>query len=158
MRPEARFTSSFGFIARSWRRIINTALTRFGLSEATALPLVHLGRVGGGITQIELANHLGIGGPSLVRALDRLVAAGYIDRCDDPADKRVKRIRLTPDGEEITARIEAEIDRLRAIVMKDISAEELAVSLSVLERFRTAIDQLETQPAVIAGEAEEPRS
>ncbi len=51
-----------------------------------------------GLSQRELAEGMGIGGPALVRHIDRLEAEGFVERTRDPNDRRVMRITLTPGG------------------------------------------------------------
>jgi MarR family transcriptional regulator for hemolysin len=51
-----------------------------------------------GLSQRELAHDMAIGGPALVRHLDRLEAEGLVERTRDQADRRVMRITLTPAG------------------------------------------------------------
>ncbi|WP_227834009.1 MarR family winged helix-turn-helix transcriptional regulator [Nocardia macrotermitis] len=46
-------------------------------------------------------------------AVDRLVAAGYAERADDPADARRRIVRLTPRGLDALARSAAIFDRIR---------------------------------------------
>jgi MarR family transcriptional regulator for hemolysin len=146
-RPSVRLTSSLSPLARSWRRAVDVALMRFGVSEAIAAPLVHLGRSGGGITQVELAARVGIGGPSLIRLLDRLVASGLVSRQVDPADRRARRLYLTGSGEDLFHRIEAVIDGLRESLLAGIAPEEIDTCVRVLERLAAACDRLDACPA-----------
>jgi MarR family transcriptional regulator for hemolysin len=81
-------------------------LAPFGLTEATAVPLVSISRIGEGVRQNALAEALRIEGPSLVRVLDHLCAAGLVERREDCADRRAKTLHLTETGRETTARIE----------------------------------------------------
>lgn len=151
-RSSVRLTSSLSPLARSWRRAVDGALRRFGVSEAIAAPLVHLGRSGGGITQVELAARVGIGGPSLIRLLDRLVASGLVSRQVDPADRRARRLFLTESGEALFHRIETVIDALRGAALAGVSPEELDVCVGVLERLGAALERLDASaPAVDDG-------
>jgi hypothetical protein len=61
-------------LARIYRREVNRALAEHGLSDAKALPVLHIARAGGGLRQGVLAEELGVEGPSLVRILDQLCA------------------------------------------------------------------------------------
>ncbi len=45
------------------------------------------------LNQRQLADRLGIEGPTLVRHIDRLVADGLVRRVRDPQDRRVSRVR-----------------------------------------------------------------
>lgn len=120
---------------RQWRRTVERELGSFGLSDATAAPLLWAGRLGGGVRQVTLASHVGIEGPSLVRLLDQLAAAGFIERRDDPTDRRAKTIWLTPDGEALAARIEAILEGVRARVLAGFDRADLEVALRLLEAF-----------------------
>ena len=48
-----------------------------------------------GVTQAELARHVAIEPPTLVRTIDRMVRDGFVTREPDPRDGRVSRIHLT---------------------------------------------------------------
>jgi DNA-binding MarR family transcriptional regulator len=81
-----------GQVARRWRALIDTRLKVFGLTDATWRPLLHLSKLPAPPRQTDLADSLGIEGPSLVRLLDTLERDGYIVRCAD-SDRRTKTIR-----------------------------------------------------------------
>ena len=55
----------------------------------------------------ELAGEIGLSVPATGRAVDGLVRAGLVSRSEDEADRRVKRLALTAQGDEIIARISA---------------------------------------------------
>lgn len=130
-----RLTALLLQASRRWRRLAEEALAAHGLSEARAAPLVWLGRLGGGVRQVTLAQHIGIEGPSLVRLLDQLEAAGLVERRDDPEDRRAKTLWLTPEGETRTRRIEQVLMELREQRLQDISDEEIAAALRVFRAF-----------------------
>ncbi len=108
-------------------------MTEHGLSEARAAPLIWVGRLGGGVRQVVLAAHIGIEGPSLVRLLDQLEAAGLLERRDDPEDRRAKTIWLTPEGEALTERVEHVLMELRERLLQDISDADIAATLRVFQ-------------------------
>lgn len=130
-----RLTALLLQASRRWRRLAEEALAAHGLSEARAAPLVWLGRLRGGVRQVTLAQHIGIEGPSLVRLLDQLEAAGLVERRDDPEDRRAKTLWLTPEGEIRTRRIEQVLMELREQRLQDISDEEIAAALRVFRAF-----------------------
>ncbi|MCM2290950.1 MarR family transcriptional regulator [Allorhizobium sp. BGMRC 0089] len=130
------FTARLLTNARLWRRHIDAALVQHGLSEACAAPLIWISRLGGGIRQIALAEHVGIEGPSLVRLLDQLEGRGLVERRDDPNDRRAKGLWLTEAGETMAARIEALFDDERETVLSGISPEELTLFLKILDQMQ----------------------
>jgi MarR family transcriptional regulator, transcriptional regulator for hemolysin len=78
---------------------------------------------------------VGIEGPSLVRLLDQLCAAGLVRRDEDPDDRRAKTISLTDEGRAVTAKMEDDLRALRARVLKGVSRAELETTLRVLNAF-----------------------
>ncbi|WP_414439290.1 MarR family winged helix-turn-helix transcriptional regulator [Burkholderia sp. 22PA0099] len=124
--------------ARKWRRTSDTVLTAYHVSEACATPLLIAGRLGEAVRQVTLAEHVGIEGPSLVRLLDQLCAAGLARRDEDPDDRRAKTVTLTDEGRAVTARMEDDLRALRARVLKSVSREDLETTLRVLNAFSEA--------------------
>ncbi|GAA0404609.1 hypothetical protein Acor_23850 [Acrocarpospora corrugata] len=53
----------------------------------------------------DLARELGIGLGTVTGIVDRVVAQGLATRHEDPADRRVRRVELTPAGRHLTAQI-----------------------------------------------------
>ena len=102
------------------------------LTEATALPLLLIGRLGGDLRQTALADALGVEGPSLVRLLDQLGEAGLVTRREDPTDRRAKVLALTPEGQARAAAIEARFESLREAVFGDLGDDDLRAALRVL--------------------------
>ncbi|MBN3728512.1 MarR family winged helix-turn-helix transcriptional regulator [Burkholderia sp. Ac-20379] len=128
--------------ARKWRRSSDTVLTAYNVSEACATPLLIAGRLGEAVRQVTLAEHVGIEGPSLVRLLDQLCAAGLARRDEDPDDRRAKTVTLTDEGRAVTARMEEDLRALRARVLKSVSREDLETTLRVLNAFSEAGERI----------------
>ncbi|WP_342111134.1 MarR family winged helix-turn-helix transcriptional regulator [Methylobacterium sp. SI9] len=125
------YTQALQTAGRQWRRAANTIAEAHGLSDAVALPLVVIGRLSGEPRQNALAEAVGIEGPSLVRLLDQLAAAGLVVRREDPSDRRAKVLALTPQGRDVVARVEVALKALRAEVFAGISQADLEASLRV---------------------------
>lgn len=130
-------SSTLVVAARKWRRTIHGALTAYNVSEACAAPLLTAGRLGEAVHQVTLAEHVGIEGPSLVRLLDQLCAAGLVRREEDPEDRRAKTISLTDAGLAVTAQMESELRALRERVLKGVTRADLEATLRVLNAFNT---------------------
>jgi MarR family transcriptional regulator, transcriptional regulator for hemolysin len=130
-------SSTLVLAARKWRRTIHGALTAYNVSEACAAPLLTAGRLGEAVHQVTLAEHVGIEGPSLVRLLDQLCAAGLVRREEDPEDRRAKTISLTDAGLAVTAQMESELRALRERVLKGVTRADLEATLRVLNAFNT---------------------
>jgi MarR family transcriptional regulator for hemolysin len=128
-------SSTLVVAARKWRRTSHGVLAAFNVSEACATPLLTASRLGAAVRQVTLADHIGIEGPSLVRLLDQLCAAGLMRRDEDPEDRRAKTVVLTEEGRAVTAKMEEELVTLRALALKDVSRSDLEATLRVLAAF-----------------------
>ncbi|MFI6686149.1 MarR family winged helix-turn-helix transcriptional regulator [Streptomyces sp. NPDC050485] len=67
-----------------------------------------------GSTASEIGRRLGVSKQAAGKTVDRLIALGYAERADDPADARRKLVRLTPHGLDALGRSAAIFDDLRA--------------------------------------------
>ncbi|MGW7363280.1 MarR family winged helix-turn-helix transcriptional regulator [Streptomyces sp. NPDC054841] len=79
----------------------------------------------GGATASEIGRRLGVSKQAAGKTVDRLVALGYAERADDPADARRKIVRLTPHGLDALARSAAVFDELRADWSRTLGEPEL---------------------------------
>jgi MarR family transcriptional regulator, transcriptional regulator for hemolysin len=129
-------------LGRIWRREADQALSDHGLSYATAIPLLVLSRTGGNVRHGVLADELGIEGPSLVRLIDLLQAEGLLERREDPTDRRAKTLHLTATGKAKVDETNRVLRRVRAKLLKDIGADELAITLATLQRIEQRASRL----------------
>lgn len=141
---ERQLTASLLRLARTYRREVNRALAAHGLSDAKALPVLHIGRLGEGVRQGVLAEDLGVEGPSLVRILDQLSAAGLVKRREDPNDGRARTLHLTDEGRALAVVIEQAVDEVRGELLKGVSDADLAAALRVLAALDAAIEAHES--------------
>ncbi|MCJ2094553.1 MarR family transcriptional regulator [Methylobacterium sp. J-072] len=132
-RQRQTYTHTLLLAGRQWRRAANAVAEAHGLSDATALPLILIERLDGHPRQNALAEAVGIEGPSLVRLLDQLGAAGLIVRMEDPTDRRAKVLSLTPAGKTVVAQMEAELTKLRDAVFAEVDSADIEASLRVFQ-------------------------
>jgi MarR family transcriptional regulator for hemolysin len=94
-------------VARLLRRNFDRRLQSLGLTQAQWRAIVHVSR-SEGMNQVALAECLEIQPITVARLIDRMEAAGWIERRNDPLDRRAVRLFLTakcqPVLEEIHAR------------------------------------------------------
>lgn len=138
-----RFGMRFVGVARLWRRALDTELSGLGLTDASWPPLIYLAQAGGGLTQRELAARIGIDGSSLVRLIDQHAQAGWIERHEDPQDRRAWRLHLTREGQALVRRIRQALDRTEARMLDGIDEPALAATLQSLDRIAANIEALE---------------
>ncbi|MEF0939041.1 MarR family winged helix-turn-helix transcriptional regulator [Rhizobium sp. BR 362] len=129
------FTANLLTTGRQWRRVVDLALSSYGISEAAAAPLLWIGRLGGGVRQVVLATYVGIEGPSLVRLLDQLESMDLVIRKDDPTDRRAKGLWLTAEGEVLASRMEDALDELRGKILANVAPADIEAAVRVLKAF-----------------------
>ena len=122
-------TSNLAPATRQWQRLVHARLERYGVSGGCIGPLILIGRADGGLSQVQLAQQLGMESPSLVRLLDKLTAAELIRRECDANDRRSNRLSLTEKGWAIYPDMEQEMTSLRNEVFAGLSDAEVQAVL-----------------------------
>jgi MarR family transcriptional regulator for hemolysin len=141
----ARFAPLVAHVAREWRRAVDRRLQTYGLTEATWLPLLRIARSETPMRQNELAASLSLDGSSIVRLLDALQDSGLIERCEDRADRRAKSLVLTPRGRRTADQVERMSLEIRDAILGDVSEEDLARSIRLLETVRDKLRDLDDE-------------
>lgn len=92
-----------------------------------------------------VARGLGVHPSNATRACDRLVAAGLLDRRDDPADRRNLQLQLTAEGRRL---VDDVMDRRRqaiAAVLERMPALQRTALVPVLATFAEAAGELDEE-------------
>ncbi len=91
-----------------WYRVLHLALTRElpDLTTRQLALLMHVALLPGPHTVRGLAEALKVSKPAVTRALDRLGAAGFLERQRDSMDRRSVIVSLTEEGRAFLARLE----------------------------------------------------
>ncbi len=134
-----RFGRYFVTLARQWRRAVEHALASAGLTDATWAPLVHLAEGGDDISQTELAGRLALDSSTLVRLLDLLEGRGLVERRPDPADRRARRILLTPAGRTEVLRVRRMLDRIEMDLLADLDEATVEGMMHNLSRIEARV-------------------
>ncbi|MBZ4021927.1 hypothetical protein CKO11_05565 [Rhodobacter sp. TJ_12] len=129
-------------VSRRYRRVMDTVFAAHGLSTASTLPLRFLARQNRPYRQKELADHLDIEGPTLVRVLDTLVARGFVMRSEDPEDRRAKLISVTDRGHAFLGSLASPLGALRHEIFAGVPDEEVEMARRLLDRLEANIDTL----------------
>lgn len=146
---QQRITSEILGVARLYRREVDRRLLGQDLTDARAVPILHIARSGDGMRQGVLAEELGLEGPSLVRLLDQLCAAGLVQRRDDPADKRAKTLHITDQGRAMARIAEDALQKVRGEMLADVSFADLAATVRTLSAFKQALDGAEKRAQAV---------
>jgi DNA-binding MarR family transcriptional regulator len=94
-----------------------------------------------GANQRELAQHMRIEPPTLVRHLDKLADEGLVERRPDPDDRRVVRVVVTAAGLERLRELHAVVDELDAEMRGLLTPREVDVLSRALPRIHTYFEQ-----------------
>ncbi|PIA68217.1 MarR family transcriptional regulator [Pseudomonas sediminis] len=120
-----RFAMQVAQLSRAWRSELDRRLVGLGLSQARWLVLLHLARFTEMPTQRELAQSVGVEGPTLARLLDSLENQELVIRVAVPEDRRAKKIALQPKAQPLIEKIEAISTQLRHEVFAGIDEDDL---------------------------------
>src|SRR5579883_233964 len=141
------FGSLLAHAYRQWRRSADLQLRPFNLTEATWLPLAHIGRAPAPPRQKDLAASMSVDGSAVVRLLDNLEAAGLIQRKEAETDRRAKTIHLTPRGRAIADKVEAVARRVRRDALAGVSERDIEATIRVLGHICRVLEGGESKEA-----------
>jgi MarR family transcriptional regulator, transcriptional regulator for hemolysin len=105
-----------------------------------------------------LASHAHVDGATITYHVDRAEKLGLVQREVDSADRRVKRLSLTPDGERVYRELRAAANAFEARVMEGITDAEQARLRQTLAKLRANLAAPSDEaPAHRRGAAAPPR-
>jgi MarR family transcriptional regulator, transcriptional regulator for hemolysin len=122
-------------VARLLRRNFNRRAQRLGLTQPQWQALARLSQ-NQGMNQACLADLLEVQPITLTRLIDRLEAAGWVERRPDPADRRVQRLFLTLKAEPLLDDIRALAAKTREEAMQGLSDRERRQLLQTLQTIK----------------------
>ncbi len=128
-------------VARTYKACADKMAGDFQLSQATALPVIMIGRLGNGVRPGMLADALGLEASSVVRLIDQLIDAGLVERNEDANDRRARTLHLTPEGRKRANQLEKSLTKLRRELFRDIKPAEVETCLAVLQSLHGAIGE-----------------
>jgi MarR family transcriptional regulator for hemolysin len=132
-------TVSLTHVARAYRAALDKVAADYGLSQATAWPVLWIGRMGDGVRPGVLADAVGLEPSSLVRIIDHLIETGLVERHDDAQDRRAKTLHLTEVGKERAGQIEKALVPFRRKLFDGVDEADIVACLRVLDSLNSAI-------------------
>lgn len=128
-----QLTATLTHASRAYKAMADKVASQYSLSQATALPVLILGRLGqDGVRPGVLADALGLEASSLVRVIDLLIDNGLVERHEDPQDRRAKLLQLTADGKTRAAQMEEALIPFRRNLFADFEQADIDACLRVL--------------------------
>lgn len=138
-------------VARLLRRRIDHQAQAIGLTSAQWRVLSAVFRAEKGneepLHQATLADMMDMEPITLSRQIDRMEAAGLIERRPDPVDRRVKRLYLTDAARPLLDKFRSVATSCYSNVLVGISDEEVEQAVDILTRIRANLVQNLVQPA-----------
>lgn len=121
--------------SRLRRVIYNAALKPAGVTRSQAWVLAYLSRKDG-MAQSDLAGQLDLGKVALGGLVDRLEAAGLVERRADAHDRRMKRIFLTAVGRKVVNKMRSISGPTNAEILAGIAPEDVRATARTLRAIK----------------------
>jgi MarR family transcriptional regulator, transcriptional regulator for hemolysin len=135
---------SFGFLVHDVARLYGRRFDRNGrrleLTRAQCRTLGYLAR-NEGINQAGLADLLEIRPMTLVRQIDRMQEAGWIERRPDPSDRRARRLYLTDKARPVLDRIWDVASETQDQVLASLTPDESEQLIDLLRRVHGSLGE-----------------
>ncbi len=128
------------FTAKSARARLEQVLDEHGASMPHFIMLAAL-HEWPDLSQRELADRVGINGPTVTHHLDRFEQDGLITRTPDAHDRRVTRVALTTKGERRHTVLSHVADRSDAELQAFLGERDAASLRRILTRLHTRLDE-----------------
>jgi DNA-binding MarR family transcriptional regulator len=93
----------------------------------------------------EISNRFDISAPAASQLVDKLVHAGYLERTEDPIDRRAKLLTLSAKGEELVQQGTEERYRWMDDLTSKLSAEERTKVVEALNILTEAAQTMEAK-------------
>lgn len=137
---EERFSMALHNTARVWRQAIDRRLKDVGVGQAGWMAIANIAKSKAALSQIELANRLGVEGPTVVSLVDRLVKAGYVERLPSETDRRIKHVVLTDAGQALYGKVRTAAEAYRRELLEGIDKARLQAATGLLEELQAKVE------------------
>lgn len=125
----------FGFVlhdvSRLLRKRFDRLAQRLGLTRAQWVAIAHLYRRQG-VNQAALAELLEVEQITVGRLVDRLEAAGWVERRPDPDDRRAKCLYLTEKVYPMLTQMRALADEVQSEALRGVAPEQHELLIDTL--------------------------
>jgi DNA-binding MarR family transcriptional regulator len=117
------------------KRFDDLATASLGLTRAQCRLMAYLAHYGD-MNQVRLAQLLDVAPISAGRLIERMEAGGWVERSENPADRRELQVRLTARAREVLVATRRVGDEMVAEALAGFTAEEAALFSAMLQRVR----------------------
>lgn len=95
------------------------------------------------VYQKTIESTFGVNRSTVTSIVQIMEKKGYIERENVPGDARLKRLILTPLGEEMHSKTQQILDSLELQVRKDLTEEEIEIFFTVSDKIRKNLGEKE---------------
>jgi len=141
MDREESFAQALSRVSRGWRAALDARLRDSSCTQARWFVLLQLSRGDPGMTQRELADRVGVEGPTIGRLLDALERQGLIERRPVDGDRRANHILLTKAAQPLLEEINRTVLGLRRELLVGVPPNDLETCMSVLRTIGERLEQ-----------------
>ena len=127
-------------VARHMRTYSDQVARKHGMTRAQWIILSRLERQPN-MSQSELSTLTEVTPITVARLVDRLEAQGLVERCSDPDDRRIWRLRLTPAAEPMLAEIKQFRVKLYRLMTEGIDPSALEALATGLQRMKENVSR-----------------
>lgn len=129
-----------GMIARALDSISNIEFKEHDLTKGQYLYVVRICE-NPGIIQEKLAEMIKVDRTTAARAIKKLEMNGFIEKRDDPDNKKIKRLYPTEKGSNVYPFIKSENDYSNRVALEGFTEEEAEALFHFLQRVRKNVEK-----------------
>ena len=144
-----RFAFLIHDVSRMRRIVVDRALKPLGMTRSQWWVLAFLSRRDG-MKMTALAADLDLTKVAVGGLVERMEAAGYVERRSDERDARAKRVFLTAEGQSLVNRIRTNVESVETDILSTISEQELDGAAETLVKIKYRLQEMlgeDTEPA-----------
>jgi DNA-binding MarR family transcriptional regulator len=93
----------------------------------------------------ELAEEMNVRPATVTGLTDRLVRQELIERQDDPEDRRIVRVALTPEGRRVLGEIETASRAYLQVIFDRLGPDDVEKLIDLFERFSDAAEKVQRE-------------
>jgi DNA-binding MarR family transcriptional regulator len=143
-RPDLLMGVLLGDTTALIRRVFDRRVRHLGFTRAQWKIACQMA-IHDGLSQSELADIADIERAPLGKLLDRMEAAGWIERRDDPLDRRIRRVYRTNKLIAFMPELAKAGEVLMADILQALSREELTATIAALEKMKATLTALDSE-------------
>lgn len=134
---------SFRKVKKFYKKFIDNEMKKFDLSQNEIEIITYLNRNPEKNTAKDIVEYLGLSKGMISRNIDILLSKGIIEPKKDNVDKRIIRLYITKESEELINEIEESIFNFLGSLLENIEEEKFEIFKEVLNSLTSNLEELE---------------